>query len=67
MIKSNLKELLHSRDISIREFSRRIGYRYESVRQLYQGNNDRIPVPLVERICKELNCDVGDLFTYIPS
>ncbi|MBH0231388.1 helix-turn-helix domain-containing protein [Halobacillus yeomjeoni] len=63
MIRSNLKEMLDNRKMSIREFSKRIDYRFESVRQLYNSENKRIPVDLLEKACVELNCEVGELLT----
>lgn len=63
MLQSNLKALLDARRMTIREFSRRINYRFETVRQL--ANNDllRVPVELIERVCLELNITPNDLFT----
>lgn len=63
MLQSNLKQLLDSRRMSIREFSRRIDFRFESVRQLCNNELTRIPVELIERVCEELNCTPNDLFT----
>lgn len=64
MIKSNLKEMLDSRRISIRQFSERIDYRFESVRQMYHGTTTRIPVELLDRVCRELNCPVSAVIEY---
>jgi putative transcriptional regulator len=33
---------------------------------LYNGNITRIDVSVIERICKALNCQPGDLIEYIP-
>lgn len=63
MLKSNLKEMLEARRMSIREFSRKIDFRFESVRQLCNNELTRLPVELIERVCKELNCTPNDLFT----
>lgn len=62
MLKSNLKAMLEQRKISMRELSRRIDYRFETIRQLCNNNIKQLPVELIERICEELNCDVSDLF-----
>lgn len=67
MIKSNLKEVLDSRHISIRHFSGRIDYRFESVRQMYNGTMTRYPAKLLDRACRELNCPVGVLITFVPT
>lgn len=33
---------------------------------IYKGEIKRIDVSVVERLCKALDCQPGDLFTYIP-
>ena len=65
MLKSNLKDLLHQRRLSIREFSRMIDYRFDAVRLLHNNDLKRIPADLIERVCIELNCTPGDLFTVV--
>lgn len=63
VLKSNLKELLSARRLSIREFARRIDFRFESVRLLVNNEMTRIPAELIERTCIELDCTPNDLFT----
>ncbi len=67
LIQSNLKELLHARRLTIREFSRMIDYRFESVRQLYNNESKQVPLALVERVCLELRITPGELFTVIDA
>ncbi len=66
MLKSNLKELLYVRRMTIREFSRRVDFRFETVRQLYNNEILRIPTELIEKTCVELNCTPGELFSIVP-
>lgn len=65
-LKSNLPTLLETRNLSIRELSRRVDHRLDSVRQLYHGTSVRLPVRLLERVCEELKCDLSDLLTLEP-
>lgn len=65
MLKSNLEELLNERGLSIREFARRIDYRFESVRLLYNNEMARIPTELIERCCRELDCSISELFSIV--
>lgn len=65
MIKSNLKDILDARRIPIRVFSARIDYRFETVRKLYHSDLTRIPAELIDRCCRELNCSVGTLLTFV--
>lgn len=63
MLRSQLKPMLDARRMSIREFARRVDYRFETVRQLYNNEIIRVPIELVERTCRELNIHPGELFT----
>lgn len=63
MLQSNLKSILTLKGITIREFSRRIDYRFETVRQLANNELARLPVELIERTCIELNVTLNELFT----
>lgn len=62
-LKVHLKELLADYSMSIRELSIRIDYRFESVRKLYNGTAKQINVDLIAKVCEELDCEVGDLFS----
>lgn len=65
MLQVHLKAILNVRKISIREFSKRINYRFETVRKFHNGELERIPVELLKRACRELNCDISDLITFV--
>lgn len=67
VIKSNLKELLDAKRLTIREFSRMIDYRFESVRQLYNNDSKQVPLVLIERVCLELRITPGELFTVVDA
>lgn len=64
----NLKFLLDDRDISIRQFSKDIDYRFETCRTFY--NNDaakikQIPVEFVLKTCSYLEIPIEDLFKIV--
>jgi DNA-binding Xre family transcriptional regulator len=63
VLHSNLDDILADRNISMREFARRIDYRFDSVRKLCYGELARIPVDLIERTLEELKIDISELFT----
>jgi DNA-binding Xre family transcriptional regulator len=65
MLKSNLKEILDDRRITIREFSRMADFRFESCRQMYHGTMTRFPGELIEKACKVLNVTPNDLFVFV--
>lgn len=61
-MKSNLQTMLQVKNFSIREFARRIDYRFDTVRKVHNNDIQRIPVDFIERACAELNCSIGELF-----
>ncbi|NYV67588.1 helix-turn-helix transcriptional regulator [Bacillus sp. Gen3] len=65
MIRSNLKPLLDERNISIRQLSKDIDYRFESVRKLYNDELERLPVDLLDRVCIYLDIEISDLLKRI--
>ena len=65
MIKSNLKELLEERKISIRQLAKDIDYRFESVRKLYNDEMERLPKDLIYRVCMYLEIEISDLLKIV--
>ncbi|MGD7044154.1 helix-turn-helix domain-containing protein [Jeotgalibacillus proteolyticus] len=63
MIKSNLKQLLELRRMSIREFSRQADYRFETVRKFHNNDLTIIPIQLIEKSCLALKVTPSELFT----
>ncbi|TYS64469.1 helix-turn-helix transcriptional regulator [Sutcliffiella horikoshii] len=64
MIKTNLQTILDDKDISIRQVSRDIDYRLETVRLLYHNQLERIPKDLLDKLCSYLSVSPGDLLIY---
>lgn len=65
ILRSNLKALADARGVTIRELSRDIDYRFESVRQLYNDEMERYPRELLARLCAYFGCGIGDLFVEV--
>nr|WP_017726778.1 helix-turn-helix transcriptional regulator [Halalkalibacterium ligniniphilum] len=63
-IKSNLKEILDERNLSVLKVSKDIGYRYESVRTFYTDENKQYPKELLDKLCDYLDVTPGDLIKY---
>lgn len=61
VIRSNLKEILDSRELSIRKVARDIDYRFDSVRQMYNDEMERYPRELLTKLCAYLECNIGDI------
>ncbi|ARK28811.1 helix-turn-helix domain-containing protein [Halalkalibacter krulwichiae] len=64
MIKSNLKALLDERELSLRQVSRDINHRLESIRQLYNDELERYPRELLDKLCTYLDVSPGDLLKH---
>lgn len=66
MIQNHLKVELAKRGMSMLELSRRLEEHYTTIRRFTDESRKTINVPLLERICAELGCQPGDIFTYEP-
>jgi len=63
-IHSNLKVILDERELSLRQVSRDINYRFESVRQFYHDENKTYPRELIAKLCAYLEVSPGDLLYF---
>lgn len=64
MVKSNLKEILDARGISIRKVSIDIDYRFETVRRMYNNDMKHYPQDLISKLCTYLGVGIGDLLEH---
>jgi DNA-binding Xre family transcriptional regulator len=60
-IVSNLQPILDDRGISVLRLSKDIGYRYESVRKMYNNEMEHFPKALLLKICTHLKVTPGEL------
>lgn len=66
MIRSKLKIVLAKNNITQLELSRRTGIRQPTISSLSLGTMKHIPVNVLDAICKELDCQPGDIVEYVP-
>ncbi|UAT30033.1 helix-turn-helix transcriptional regulator [Bacillus badius] len=59
--KSNLKELLDLRGITIRQFAEMTGLPFETLRRLYNDTTKQYQRNTIGVICKTLNVGIGEL------
>ncbi|EFM10185.1 transcriptional regulator, XRE family [Paenibacillus curdlanolyticus YK9] len=64
MIKSNLKQLIDGRGLSVRQVAKDIEYRLGSVQDLYNDTTERFPRELLDKLCRYFECSIADLLTY---
>lgn len=62
---SNLKALLDDRGISIQQFSRDTGLKFETLRRLYNDDTKQFQRDTVGRVCEVLNVGIGELIVLI--
>ncbi|AIQ54556.1 helix-turn-helix domain-containing protein [Paenibacillus sp. FSL R7-0331] len=60
-IKSNAKELIDAKGLSVRQVARDIQYRLGAVQDLYNDNMERYPRELLTRITVYLGCSISEL------
>jgi len=65
MIKSRLKVMLALREMTQTELAQRTGIRPPTISAIANNSAKHIPIDVLDKMCKELNCNVGDLFEYI--
>ena len=67
MLKSNLRAMLAQHNLTQSKLSELTGIRPGTITNIVNNNIKQIPVEAVCKICKLLNCDIGDLWHYIDN
>lgn len=49
---------------SVRQISKDIDYRFESVRQMYNNETKQFPKDLLTKLCEYFECDIADLLRF---
>ncbi len=65
MIKNNLAVLMAKKKLKIVELHRLTGISTNTLSGLYNEKTNMISFNTIDKICKALNCNVGELFEYI--
>ena len=65
-IEVRLDELLRERDMTLTELSDRIGLTLANLSILKTGKAKAIRFTTLEAICRELDCQPGDLLEFVP-
>ena len=66
MIKCHLSTLMGQRKLRVMDVARATGLSRNTVTLLYKETAERVDLDAVEQLCKLFECQVGDLFEYIP-
>ena len=62
----NIDVMLAKRKMSVTELSQRVGITIANISILKNGKAKAIRFSTLEAICRELNCQVGDILIYDP-
>lgn len=66
MIKNNLSKLLGEKRWTQKKLSELTGIRPNTINELYHSFAERVSFEHMNKICEALDCELADLFEYIP-
>ena len=66
MIKIKLYDLLGKNNINQKTLSRLTNIRPATISKMYYEETKRIDISQINALCKALDCEVSELFEYIP-
>ena len=61
-----LKQMRESRGLSQNELARRINMTPQYIQNIEQGRSKSIPYETLDKFCRELNCQTGEILVYVP-
>lgn len=62
---SGVKVMLARRKMTQKQLAEITGIRPPTISKICLGTIDRLPVDVLNRICKALNCQPGDILEYV--
>ena len=66
MIKIRLKVILAENEMTQKELAEKTGIRPPTISAIANNTAKHLPIDVIDKICRTLNCSVGELITYIP-
>lgn len=66
MIRNKVSTVIGSRRLTIADTARLAGTGYNTIERLYKGTTKRIDMDTLDKLCLVLECQVSDLFEYVP-
>jgi putative transcriptional regulator len=66
MIKCHLSRMMGEHRFKIADVARDTGLHRNTVTLLYYDTATRVEIESIEQLCRLFNCNVGDLFEYLP-
>lgn len=66
MIKIKLSDLLGKNKMTQAALARATNIRPATISKMYYEESKRLDISQINRICSAFNCEISDLFEYIP-
>lgn len=66
MIKCHLSELMGRKKLKIADLARETGLHRNTITLLYKEEAVRIELDAMDQLCRFFDCEVGELFEYLP-
>ena len=66
MIKNKLSELMGKKRLNMAEVARIAGLSHVAVFKIYHDKNKVISLETINKLCWALECEIQDIFEYIP-
>ena len=66
MIKCHLSRIMGERRLKIADVARDTGLHRNTITLLYYETATRVDIESIEQLCRLFNCNVGELFEYLP-
>ena len=65
-IRNRISRAMGERRLKIADLARLSGLSYQTVFDLYHGKARRIDLATLDKLCRALGVQVGELFEYVP-
>lgn len=62
-----LEKQLKTKNISINKIMKDTNTDYKVIKRLIKGDNTRIDITIISRLCDYLDCNIEDIFEYFPN
>ena len=66
VIRNKVSEMVGRRRMTVADLAREAKISYDAAKKLYYGHTTRIDMRTLANICSVLECEVGDLFVFVP-
>ena len=66
MIRCHLSRLMGERKLKVIDVARETGLHRNTITLLYKETASRVDLETMDKLCALFECEVGDLFEYVP-